>query len=359
MRTPLAALPLALALALAAAPAPAAPAADPLPPALAAAARDGRPVLVLFQAEWCEPCNELEASILEARQGAGILAQVHLVRVDFESELGQARSKQLLILGLPTTLVLLPRAAAPGYQEIERIEGFDDAPSWVSTIDAALKRRGPNPQASCDAWRGQPGPAHWDLVPCAVAALRQQGLSAGAAAWLEPYTRAAPRTEAERGRALEATRALSRYALRVRGDAARCADLAARGAALAAGRRQQASFVYWQAQCLGRAGRAREAAATLGAWLAARGGAAPKERREARLLAADLLVHERLAPERARRELERLVADDPRDDEAQYLTARLMRDTGQLAAARAAIARARALAPGKALYRHFEERLGK
>ncbi|HEY3354864.1 MAG TPA: thioredoxin family protein [Polyangia bacterium] len=356
-------LPVAAVLALCAAPAAQAAPGDPFGPALAAAARDGKPLLMLFQAEWCDPCNELEASILEARKGAGILARVHLVRYDFDAEPGQSRSRQHLILGLPTTLLLKARVATGtsgtplGYDEIERIEGFDDAPSWVATLEAALARNAPNPQAACDTWQRQPGTARLDLVPCAVAALRHARLTLEAAAWLEPVTRLKPRTDRERALVLDATRALCRYALRARGDAGRCAELAARGAALADVKRA-GSFTYWQAQCLARSGRPREAVAALDTYLA-RPAAGAAAAREARLLVADLLVHERLDPARARRELDALLATDPRDDEPHYLLARLLRDTGHPAEARAAVARARALAPQKALYRHFAERLGK
>jgi thiol-disulfide isomerase/thioredoxin len=84
---------------------------DPLMPAIARSVSDGKAVLVFFQAEWCEPCNELEAQILESPRGAPLLRRVHVVRYEFDSALGQIASQQHAVMSLPTTLVLRVRRA--------------------------------------------------------------------------------------------------------------------------------------------------------------------------------------------------------------------------------------------------------
>ena len=165
------ALGLALAGALAASGVPAAalarkPAEDPLMPAIVRSVRDGKAVLVFFQAEWCEPCNELEAQVLESPKAAaaGLLQRVHVVRYDFESDLGQAAARQHAVMSLPTTLVLRPlvaegESATPlGIREIERLEGFEDAASWIATIDAAVRRDPRSTRAVCTAWKDKRGP---------------------------------------------------------------------------------------------------------------------------------------------------------------------------------------------------------
>jgi thiol-disulfide isomerase/thioredoxin len=337
---------------------------DPLWKALGQSLRDGKAIVVFFQAEWCEPCNELEAQVFESPRGAPLLARVHVVRYEFDSALGQIASQQFAVMSLPTSLVLRVRraegaSATPlAYREVARIEGFDDAPSWLATMDAALRRDPSASRSLCDAWKGKTGPGHWELLPCAETHLRDLAFGGEAAAWIEPRVTGTVPPQARKA-ARDAARALLRYWLRVRGDAGRCADLAARTQQLAADDPEaRAGFVYWHALCLRRAGQTARAAAVLEEHIA-RAGASPKAVGAARLLAADLLVHERIEPARARAFLQLIVKQEPRNDEAYYLWARLLRDQKQLKEARALVAKARALAPQKALYRHFEEGLGK
>jgi hypothetical protein len=363
------ALRVALAGALAASIAPAAvlarkPVEDPLMPAVVRSVRDGKAVLVFFQAEWCEPCNELEARVLESPKpaAAALLQRVHVVRYDFDSDLGQAASRQLAVMSLPTTLVLRPVVAEGpsgtplGYREIERVEGFEDAASWIAAVDAAVRRDPHATRALCTTWKEKRGPGHLELLACAATSLQSVRDGAAAAEWIEPrVTGEVPR--AARPAARAAARALQRYWLRVRGDAGRCAEVAARTGQLAADDAEaRAGFAYWHALCLKRSGQVARAVAVLEEH-GRRAGTERKARDAARLLAADLLVHERIEPARARELLAAARRDEPGNDEAWYLSARLERDQRRFREARDLIRRARALAPQKALYRHFEEGL--
>jgi tetratricopeptide (TPR) repeat protein len=238
--------------------------------------------------------------------------------------------------------------------EIDRVEGFNDVPSWMARIEKARVSPGPV-GAACAAWKRQPA-GSCALVECAAESLRGPDADA-AAAWLAPCAAAKATSPAAIPAKLEAAKLMARYWLRLKDQPARCAEVAGRVWREHPTEKGAGGLAYWEARCLGRAGKPREAVLALDAYLA-RARLEGKRLAEARLMVADLLVHEKIAPERARKDLEAIIAADPKNDEPPYLLARLLRDTGRRAEARAAVAKARALAPKKALYRRFEAGLG-
>lgn len=108
-------------------------------------------------------------------------------------------------------------------------------------------------------------------------------------------------------------------------------------------------LVFWHARCLAKAGDAAGAERVLDAYIAAQKGSAAS-----RLLAADLMVHEHVAPERAKRLLVDLLNADAGDHWAHYLAGELATQMGDRDAARKHLAVANHLKPGVALYiRHY------
>ena len=106
---------LALAIAAAAAPLPYNEAADAqaeLDQALAAAARSGRSVLVIFGANWCEDCRALDAALKNPKNAELVSSEFIPVKVDvgnFDRNLTiAARYGNPIKKGIPAAVVLSP-----------------------------------------------------------------------------------------------------------------------------------------------------------------------------------------------------------------------------------------------------------
>lgn len=326
----------------------------PLERAKIAAANKNLPLVVLLRAEWCEPCNELGAQVLEKPEFTVLSKQVEHLSLDHDSPQGAAAGAELGVLGLPTAVVLRQDATGK-LREVGRVEGFDDAPGWLAALKVALQRKAP--VATCAVASLPEGGAGWEKIPCAIEALRGPD-GDKAAAWLEPYVGGLPRSGSGAGGAMQAAASLARYWLRIKQDPQHCATVMAKAyPAVDNNLSGQGSVVYWHAKCLHRAGQDAQATAAADAYLA-RAKADPASDEKARLLVADLFVHEQFNLQRAEAMLNQLLAHKPKDAELWYLLARLHRDAKRPAQARAAIDKALALEPNKALCKNFAATLG-
>jgi thioredoxin-like negative regulator of GroEL len=115
-------------------------------------------LIVEFGADWCAPCNQLAAEVLDTRLAAEVLGRDVGLRVDFESSYGQAMKRRYGVINLPTTVVLHPE----GY-ELGRVEGYPGREDYreavldiqvgrrhVSALERAHRQRPHDPAARLD-----------------------------------------------------------------------------------------------------------------------------------------------------------------------------------------------------------------
>lgn len=141
---------------LAAVAAPAAPGGDlfttaPADEALAAARRDGRPVMIDVFATWCGPCQKLDKDVFPDPAVQREAAHFVAIKVDGETPDGERLVARHHVVGYPTVLFLDPAG-----EEIDRIFGYLAAPEFA----AAMRdyRAGRNTVADLkDRLRSRPG----------------------------------------------------------------------------------------------------------------------------------------------------------------------------------------------------------
>ena len=325
---------------------------------LHAAAKHGA-VIAVLHADWCEPCNELEFRVMETHEGKALVEKHVLLSLDFDDPLGGAVASKLHVLGLPTTVVLRPDGA--NLREFARIEGFDQPDAYRAALTQALARMNPAPLGCANADGrpldvSRPAPLLLADLDCVAMQLVTEQAAASAAqlhGFLDdPVQRAAAAQWPvdAREKLLAVVQSLGRYDSRVAQDQRRAAALFGAFAAWPGTPHQgAAALVFWQARCLAKAGDGQGAERVLDAHIAAESASA-----SARLLAADLLVHEHVAPERAKRLLTDLLEADPGDHWAHYLMGELASQSGDRDGARKHFAAANRIKPGVALYiRHY------
>jgi thioredoxin-like negative regulator of GroEL len=307
---------------------------------LAALDQAGR-AIVEIGADWCGPCNQLAAEVLETGAIDTVARGALRVRIDFETPHGAEVSSRLGVIHLPTTVVLDRDG-----REVGRVEGYPGAEPWLEALADALGGARDLPALEAKAARGDP----LDLGAYAEARLLA-GPQSGVAVALAAL--AALVDGDHLAAATRAARAIGRYHLRVRRDAAAgLAHFDAMAARFAASPRDHAHFLYWSASALVQGGRRHEGSRRLLDWLA---GAPDDTLRLS--YALEFHLHHTFPPALGRPLLERLVAFTGWTAELHYADARLALAEGRRDEAVAAARRAVALGPESALYRNYLARI--
>lgn len=294
----------------------------------------GRPVILYVGAEWCSPCNDLRAEVLEGPETVAQLGAT-VVHVDFDTPEGQAVTERYAIIDLPTSVIVDPKG-----RELSRVAGYPGRTEYLEAVRDALRER-----SSLDAARAGTGEAaRLDVAE----ALLVRGNEAEAAPLFSAYFDRSDDLGAR------ATRVWGRYLLRVRKRAVEAEAHFRAAAERFRGLPAEGSFIYWAARACDAQGKRDEAVALFDAW----GARAPASQDPA-LEKADFLVQvgaEAGVCEQAIR------AAEPGGKELgwlAYLLAQVRLKQGDCGGARAAVKRARELEPGPAIYRNFEGRLAK
>ena len=109
--------------------------------AVSAAAREARPVLLDFYADWCVSCKEMERYTFTDAQVKQKLSGAVLLRADVtaNSEADQALLKRFGIFGPPTIAFYDARGTE---QPTYRVVGFMKAPAFAAVLDRAFGKLG-------------------------------------------------------------------------------------------------------------------------------------------------------------------------------------------------------------------------
>lgn len=289
-----------------------------------------RVLLVEVTAEWCRPCQQLAMEVLETPEWAPYVGQDLTLRVDFESDEGQALKRRYGVLGLPTLLVL-----KAGGVELGRVEGYPGRKEWLEAVDGARAGR-VGLEALTRAVAERPGDLGLALK------LAQARLLSGDARALEALDRLI--AEAPLDLAAQAGRVKGRYFLRAREDGPRALAHFEAMVKRFTGTPHEGHFIYWRANAQHHLGDTAVALAGFAAWRARPGQAAT-----ATAYQADFMVHHAFAGAVA--VARENLALSP-GAEAHFLLSKALAQAGEAVAARAEAEKACALEPTVALYRN-------
>jgi thioredoxin-related protein len=97
--------------------------------------RDGKPMLLVFGADWCFFCKKLEQTTLAEPEMVRYINE-NFVPVHLDVDKDKKVASILEVKSLPCTVVLSPNADLLG-----RIEGFEKAPSLYRKLAAAKQQQ--------------------------------------------------------------------------------------------------------------------------------------------------------------------------------------------------------------------------
>jgi len=103
------------------------------------AARDGKPVMMDFYADWCAACIELDHKTYNQPEVLALAEQFVSVKMDMttRSEINDARNRKYQVVGMPTVIFF-----DAGGRELERFSGFKDAEDMTAVMQRVLQRVG-------------------------------------------------------------------------------------------------------------------------------------------------------------------------------------------------------------------------
>lgn len=289
-----------------------------------------RVLLVEVTADWCRPCQQLAMEVLETPDWAPYVGKDLALRVDFESEEGQALKRRYGVLGLPTLIVL-----KAGGEELGRVEGYPGRREWLEAVDGARSGRvGVQALARGAAEHPEDHALALRLAQARLLSGDDRALDA-----LDLLIEKAPLDIAA-----QAGRVKGRYYLRAREDGVRALAHFEAMVRRFAGTPHEGHFIYWRANAQHHLGQTAAALEGFGSWRAR-----PGQEATATAYQADFMVHHALAGAvgLARENL----ALNP-GAEAHFLFSRALDQAGEAAAARVQAEKACALEPGVALYRN-------
>ena len=102
----------------------------------AEAARDGKPVMMDFYADWCAACIELDHQTYNQTEILDLANSFVSIKMDLtaRSEVNNARNRKYQVVGMPTVIFFDSNG-----QELERFSGFKGADDMAEVMQRVLQ----------------------------------------------------------------------------------------------------------------------------------------------------------------------------------------------------------------------------
>lgn len=105
--------------------------------ALERAVKENKPVVVIFSASWCPPCQRMKKEVYPSRVVQPFHDKFVWVYLDIDLEANGKLARQFGVRGIPHIEIL-----APDRKRLDRMVGGRPAPDFAAALEAALKKMG-------------------------------------------------------------------------------------------------------------------------------------------------------------------------------------------------------------------------